>query len=468
MIATQYKWLVLTVTTIGVFMASVDGNIVLVGLPSILRELNATLVEGVWVVSGYALTTTILLVAFGRIGDLFGKARIYTLGFAVFTAASALCGLSQTGWQLVFFRLIQGIGAALLSVNSVVLVADAFPASELGMGIGINFMAWNFGAIAGYTLGGLIVQLLGWRFIFFLNVPVGAFGTLWAYVKLRETARVAHERFDFLGTILYSSGLTLVLVALTLEGANLSLVLGLLIAGLLTFPILVIVEKRIRHPALDLDLFKIRLFTAGNIASFLNTLAYGSVPFVVTFYLQLVRHLDPLMTGLLFVPMEAVMLVVGPISGRLFDRYGARGLSSLGLLFNAGGTLLLSTLNQSSSYAALIFSLGCFGVGRGLFASPNASSIMSAIKVERRGVANGVRLTILYTAAVLSVPLSLVFMSIAMPYDVLSQIAQGAVTTIAETSAFLSALRSALHISVLLVLLAIVPLLLRGQKNARI
>ena len=464
-IGTQYKWLVLTVTTIGVFMASVDQNIVFIGLPSLLHELNATLVEGVWVVAGYALTTTILLVAFGRIGDMFGKVKLYTLGFATFTVASALCGLSQTGGQLVFFRLIQGIGAALLFVNSVVLVADAFPASELGMGLGMNFMAWNFGAIAGYTLGGLIVQLLGWRFIFFVNVPVGAFGTLWAYLRLRRTPSVAHETFDFLGTVLYSNGLTLVLVALTLQGASLSLIFALLIAGLLTFPIFVMVEKRMRHPALDLDLFKIRPFSAGNVASFLNSLAYGSVPFVVTFYLQLVRRLDPLITGLMFVPMEAVMLVVGPLSGRMSDRYGARGLSSIGLLFNAAGTFWLTTLNLDSSYTALIIALACFGVGRGLFASPNASSIMSKVKPERRGVANGVRLTIVYTAGVVSVPLSLVFMSLAMPYDQLSQIAQGTVITIAETSAFLSALRYALHISALLILLAIVPSLLRGQAK---
>ena len=157
-IATEYKWLVLTVTTVGAFMAAVDENIVFVGLPSVLHELHASLVEGVWVIAGYALSTTILLVAFGRVSDLFGKVKLYILGFAMFTVASALCGLSQSGDQLVFFRLLQGIGAALLLVNSVVLVADAFPSYELGMALGLNFMAWNVGAIAGYTLGGFIVH----------------------------------------------------------------------------------------------------------------------------------------------------------------------------------------------------------------------------------------------------------------------------------------------------------------------
>jgi EmrB/QacA subfamily drug resistance transporter len=466
-IATEYKWLVLTVTTVGAFMAAVDENIVFVGLPSILHELHASLVEGVWVIAGYALSTTILLVAFGRVSDLFGKVKLYILGFAMFTVASALCGLSQTGSQLVFFRLVQGIGAALLLVNSVVLVADAFPSYELGTALGLNFMAWNVGAIAGYTLGGFIVQLLGWRFIFFVNIPIGAFGTLWAHERLKETRQAVSEKFDYLGTILYSSGLTLILVALTLEGSSLSLILTLLLVGILAFLIFVTVEKRIAQPALDLELFKIRLFSAGNVASFLNSLAYNSVPFIVTFYLQLVLHLNPLVTGLMFIPMEAVVLVVGPISGKLSDRHGARGLSSLGLLCNAAAIFWISTLHQSSSYSELILALAFFGVGRGLFASPNASSIMSKIPAESRGVGNGVRLTLVFTAIVISVPLCLVFMSLAIPYHVLTQIAQGTVTTISETTAFLTALRYALHISAVLVLLAIVPSLLRGQSNNR-
>jgi len=466
-IATEYKWLVLTVTTVGAFMAAVDENIVFVGLPSVLHELNASLVEGVWVIAGYALSTTILLVAFGRVSDLFGKVRLYILGFATFTVASTLCGLSQTGAQLVFFRLIQGIGAALLLVNSVVLVADAFPSYELGTALGLNFMAWNVGAIAGYTLGGLIVQLLGWRFIFFVNIPIGTFGTLWARSRLKEARQPISEKFDYLGTALYSSGLTLILVALTLEGSGVSTILSLFFLGLFVFAIFILVETRVIQPALSLELFKIRLFSAGNIASFLNSLAYNSVPFIVTFYLQLVLHLNPLVTGLMFIPMEAVVLVVGPISGRLSDRYGARGLSSLGLLCNAVAIFWISTLHQSSSYSELILALAFFGIGRGLFASPNASSIMSRIPPESRGVANGVRLTLVFTAIVISVPLCLVFMSLAMPYHLLTRIAQGTVTTISETTSFLAALRYALHASAVLVLLAIVPSLLRGQSNNR-
>ena len=198
---TEYKWVVLTVTTVGAFMAALDSSVLIVGLPTVLHELNATLIHGVWVMTGYRLATTILLVSIGRIADMLGRVRLYNLGFAIFTLASALCGLSQTGDQLVLFRLIQGIGGALLIVNSVALIADVFPSKELGTGIGVNFMAFNLGSIVGYTVSGLMVELIGWRFIFFINIPVGLFGTLWAHLRLRETHRGVSEKFDYLGAI---------------------------------------------------------------------------------------------------------------------------------------------------------------------------------------------------------------------------------------------------------------------------
>jgi EmrB/QacA subfamily drug resistance transporter len=462
----EYKWTLLSVMTIGGFMASVDGSIVIVGLPSILHDLSATLVEGVWVVAGYTLVTTILLVALGRVGDMFGRVRLYNLGFAAFTVFSALCGLSQTGSQLVIFRLAQGIGAALLIVNSVALVADAFPASELGLGIGVYFMAWNVGAIAGYTLGGLIVGLIGWRFIFFVNIPVGIFGTVWGHLRLKDTHSGISEKFDYLGTALFSIALTLILVALTIENTTSSPNLILPLGGALALLMFVLVEKRTKYPALDLSLFRVRVFTAGNIASFLNSLAFNSLPFVVTLYLQLVRHVDPLTTGLMFVPMEAVVMVVGPLSGRLSDRYSARGLSSIGLLFNAIAIFWFSTLEENTSFTALVVALACLGFGRGLFASPNAHSIMGEVPQDKLGVANGVRTTVGQAAAVVSVPLSLTFMSLAMPYNELSGIGQGALLpTVAETGTFLSALHYAVHMSAFLVLLAIVPSLLRGRAG---
>jgi len=461
----EYKWTVLTVTTVGMFMSSLDGSIVIIGLPSILRELNTTLVYGVWVIAGYTLVSTILLVALGRVADMFGRVRLYNLGFAVFTISSALCGLSQGGSELVVFRLVQGVGAALLTVNAVALVADAFPISELGLGIGVSFMAWNVGAVAGYTIGGLIVELASWRYLFFINVPIGIFATVWAHLRLTDIHHAISEKFDHLGTILYSSALTLILVALTIESEDSLLNLVFLIAGSSAFLLFVIVEKRIAHPALDLSLFKIRQFSAGNIASFVNALAFYSLPFIVTLYLQLVRRVDPLTTGLMFAPMEIVVAIVGPLSGRLSDRYGARIISSVGLAFNTAAIFWFSTLEENTAFVAVIAGLACIGLGRGLFASPNASSIMGQVPADKRGVANGVRTTVTSTASVVSVPVSLAVMSLAMPYSELSQVAQGVIPTLEEMGAFMLAIRYAVHISAFLVLLAIVPSLLRGKAN---
>ena len=459
----EHKWAVAAVTIVGGFMGSLDSSIVIIALPTLLHDLNASLVEGVWMVAGYTLAMTIFLVALGRVGDMFGRVKLYNLGFAVFTVFSALCGLSQNGSQLVVFRLAQGIGAALLIVNAVAMVADAFPASQLGLGIGVYFMAWNVGAIAGYTLGGLIVGLIGWRFIFFVNVPIGILGLAFSHLKLRETYRAISGKFDYVGTALYSGALSLVLVALTIENASLSLIFLLSVVGLFALAMFVLVERRVKEPSVDLSLFREREFSAGNVASFLNTLAFNSLPFVVTLYLELVRDVDPLTTGLIFVPMEAAVMVIGPLSGKLSDHYSARVLCSVGLFVNALAIFWFGTLDQNTSIITLMIALGCLGFGRGLFASPNARSIMVPVPDDRLGVANGVRTTVLYTAAVVSVPLSLTFMSLAMPYYELSQIAQGALLpTVQETGKFLLALKYAVQMSASLVLLAVVPSLLRG------
>jgi EmrB/QacA subfamily drug resistance transporter len=464
----DYKWVALSVTTVGIFMASLDMSIVVVGLPTILQSLHASIVHGIWIITGYTLMMTILAVILGRLADLYGRVRLYNLGFAIFTVGSLLCALSRNGEQLIIFRFLQGTGAALLAVNSVAILTDAFPKGELGKGLGINVMAANLGAIAGYTLSGVMITYFGWRSIFLLNVPIGIFGTIWGYLRLKEIGiKPVGQKFDYAGSILYCIGLATILLALTIGDPTSGRNIAILAGGLVFFVAVIFVELRQKYPTLDLTLFKIRLFAAGNIASFLNGLAFACGPFLRSLYLQLVLGYSALKTGILLIPMEIMIFTISPISGRLADRYGSRVLTSVGLAFNAAALIWFSTLNERSTYGVVLISLLLFGFGMALFATPNVSSVMGSVPAEKRGVANGIRMTLNQTASVLSVPFSLLLMTLVMPYNKLSQIASSSQLSNAnEVPIFLKAINHACLILGIIVLVAIIPSLLRGPRQA--
>jgi EmrB/QacA subfamily drug resistance transporter len=465
----EYKWVALSVTTVGMFMASLDMCIVVVGLPTILDSLHASIVHGIWIITGYTLMMTILAVILGRLADLYGRVRLYNLGFAIFTVGSLLCALSQTGEQLIIFRFVQGSGAALILVNSTAIITDAFPAGELGKGLGINLMAANLGNIAGYTLSGVMITLLGWRSIFLINIPVGIFGTVWGYMRLKEIGvKTAGQKFDYSGSILYCIGLATILLALAIGDPLSKRNLAVLAAGLVVFIAVIFVEVRQKYPTLDLKLFKIRAFAAGNTASFLNALAFACGPFLRSLYLQLILGYSALKTGILLIPMEIIMFFLSPISGRLADRYGSRILSSVGLALNAAALIWFSTLNEKSSYGSILISLVAFGIGIALFVSPNVSAIMGSVPAEKRGVANGIRMTLNQTAGVLSVPFSLLLMTLVMPYDKLSKIVGSSqLTSSNEIPIFMKAINHACLILGIIVLFAIIPSLLRGPGGNR-
>ncbi len=332
----DYKWVALSVTTVGIFMSSLDGSIVVIGLPTILQSLHASIVEGVWIIAGYRLMITILLIMFGRLADLYGRVKLYNLGFIIFTIGSLFCALSRTGEQLVIFRFLQGAGAALLMANTIAIITDAFPKNELGLGLGTSIMAANLGAIAGYTLSGVMITYFGWRSIFLINVPIGIFGTIWGYLRLKESGvKSVGQKFDYAGSILYCIGLSIILLALTIGDPASIINIAILVGGLAFFVAVIFVELRQKYPTLDLTIFKIRTFAAGNLASFLNSLAFSSGPFLRSLYLQLVLGYSALKAGVLLIPMEIVIFFLSPISGRLVDRYGTRLLSPIGLDLNA-------------------------------------------------------------------------------------------------------------------------------------
>ncbi|TMI30245.1 MFS transporter [Candidatus Bathyarchaeota archaeon] len=449
-------------------MATLDASIIVVGLPTVIEDLHTNLVVGVWIITIYRLMITILLVSIGRFADLYGRVRLYNMGFAVFTIGSLLCALAPTAEALLLFRLVQGVGAALLFVNSVAIVTDAFAGKSLGQGIGMNQVAINAGTIVGYTLSGLLIgtPVLGWRTIFLVNVPVGLFGTYWSKKRLREIHHSSHrEKFDKLGALTFSSSLTSLLLGLTLGGLTSPLTLTLVTLSILLMALFLLLERRVQHPVIDLSLFKNRLFTTGNIANLLSGLAFAALAFTMTLYFQLVRGYDAYHAGIALIPLEVTLLLVGPVSGSLSDRWGARGLSTLGLVTSSAGFLLLANINRTTSDQQILLSLGVIGVGVGLFRSPNASSVMGSVPADQRGISSGLRATIINTSIVASIPLALALMTSDIPYDRLVGIIGQNQLSPMDASSFLAGIQHALIAFAVITLISAIFSLLRGPRT---
>jgi EmrB/QacA subfamily drug resistance transporter len=471
----DYKWVALSNTTIGTLMSALDTNIVIIALPTIGRQLPGTsLLALLWILLGYALVTSVVLLSFGRLSDQFGRTRLYTLGFAVFTVGSLLCGLSQTGVELVGFRMVQAIGAGFIFSNSAAILTDAFPANERGKALGINQISIVIGSVSGLVLGGLLTGLAGWRWIFFVNVPIGIAATLWAHYRLRELASLDPiQRIDWPGNLTFAGGLTLILVGVTFGALGVVPRPGvgaLLVAGLGLLGLFAVLESRVPHPMFDLALFRIREFSSSGSAMFLVALARGAFSFVLVFYLQGPPHrLDPLTAGLYLVPVSASLAALGPVSGVLSDRWGSRGFTILGLLTSAAGFLLLTQVSATASFVALLPAFLLVGSGMGLFASPNRATMMNAVPPRRRGVAAGTGTTLLNAGVTLSLGLAILVMSRAMPLPGLEGIflGTGGPATLPE-GAFLASVHLVFAVSAGLLLVALVPAALRPGRPVRL
>ena len=429
----EYKYVVLTNTTIGAFMAILDSNIVLIALPTITSDLRATPFEAVWIVMGYILVTASLLMSFGRLSDIFGRVRLYNIGFALFTVGSALCSVAPDGASLVLFRLVQGSGGALIFSNAAALLTDVFPPTERGRALGLNQVAGAVGSVLGLALGGVLAgSFLGWRSIFWINIPVGIFATLWAYFKLEERSELRRgDKLDPLGNLLFSGGLTVFLVGLML-GALVGWdpqFLALMLAGLAMIGAFVYAETKVKFPMMDLSLFRIRAFAAGMAANLLASLAMGGVSLVLVFFMHGVLLLDAYTAGIWLIPFSVAFVTLGPLSGYLSDRIGSRGLATSGLLVTATALFWFSLLPlplSNISYVQLLFPLALAGAGAGRFVAPNVASIMNATPAPRRGIASGMSSTLFNTGFQLSMGLAFAVMATSVPATVLQAIFSGA------------------------------------------
>jgi len=469
-----YKWIALSVTTIGALMAAIDSTIVILALPDMMVKLHADLVEMVWVIMAYILISTVFLLTFGRVADMLGRVRMYNLGFVVFTVGSALCGLSQNATQLILFRLVQGSGAALMMVNSPAILTEVFPPDERGRALGINGITWALGGIAGPLLGGLILSTASWRWIFYINVPIGIIGTLWGYRALHEMSKPGQgERFDTLGALTFSLGLVALLLALTL-GIDLSWtslpILSLFALFVVMFIVFFAWERHAVNPVLDLSLFQHRVYNFSVLAAMLQSLAMFAVDFLIVFYLQGVRGYSPLTAALLLIPLPLVSAVVGPLSGLLADHIGARIPATLGVLVQAAALVWFITwLSPTTSYWQIAVGLALMGLGGGLFWSPNTSAAMNSAPLPRLGIASATLATLRQTGMVTSFAVALAVAAGSLPHQVVMNLFIGTNVTLGSHSmqAFILGIKNAFLVSTFLCLVGAGFSFVRGKENRR-
>jgi MFS family permease len=426
----RYKWIALSNTTIGMLMATINSSIVLISLPAIFRGISLNpLAPGnvsylLWILMGYMVVTAVLVVSLGRIGDMFGRVRMYNLGFLVFTVGSVLLSVvfftgPPAALALIVFRLVQGVGGAMLVANSTAILTDAFPENERGMALGINAVAAITGAFLGLVIGGLL-STVDWHIIFLVSVPVGLFGTVWAYLKLREIGIVRRARIDWAGNVTFAVGLISVLVGITYGiqpygndtmGWTNPAVLTELIAGVALLCAFVVIETRVAEPMFRVSLFRIRGFTAGTIAGLLSAIGRGGLMFMVIIWLQGIWlplrgysfETTPFWAAIFMLPLTGGFLVGGPASGFLSDRFGQRLFATAGMLLAALTFGLLILLPADFGYAPFGVLLFLNGLSMGMFVAPNTAGVMNAVPPERRGVASGMLATFQNSGMTLSI-----------------------------------------------------------------
>ena len=388
----QLKWYVMAAVGMGVFLATIDGSIVNIALPTLVRAFDTNFPTVQWVVLAYLLTVTTLLLSVGRLADMVGKKSIYAVGFGVFTLSSVLCGLAPTVYWLIGFRVLQALGAAMIMALGTAIVTEAFPPSERGKALGLIGSIVSIGIVIGPTLGGLIIQSLSWRWIFFVNLPVGIFG-IWMVLRYVPAIRPSlRQRFDFLGALALFASLLCLLVALT-SGQEIGLsdprVVALL-AGFVLFLILFVwIELRTKQPMVDLHLFRNKLFSINLVTALLGFICTSGTLLLMPFYLENVLGYSPRQVGLMLVTVPVLLGITAPLSGIASDRFGTRPITALGLGISLFAFLGLTTLSTDTTTLGYILRFIPLGLGFGIFQSPNNSAIMGAAPRQQLGVVSG-------------------------------------------------------------------------------
>ena len=453
------RWTILSLTTLSSFMVAVDSTIVVIGLPIIGKDLHSGVSLLGWIITAYVLATAALLLQFGKLGDRHGKKKVYLIGFAVFGVASAICGISSGIYELVAFRLMQGVGAAMLGATSYPLIFASFPKHERGTAMGINSIAWAVGAVTGPVLGGFLVSV-DWRLVFFINVPVAFIAVVVGMKRMPSYLNIGSpvaKEINLLNSFILALTVAMTLLWLTLFEPLFAL------AGLACFITLVISEKKSRSPLIDREL-KNGGFWFSSISLAISNLGVLGIPFVLTFYYQIVKGYSPIQTGIFIVPLSIALAISNPLSGRLFDKMKLSGILSLiGVVLNGSATLTLGAyVIARASPVDLIIPLVVVGVGGGLIWTPLLGSALKFSKPELRGVANGTSFTLLNLGFAASIAMLIAVSATFLPKSIVSQIYLGNLSglSLSEIGLFNHGMAESLLILAIVDFLAAIPIIL--------
>jgi EmrB/QacA subfamily drug resistance transporter len=434
----RYAWRVCSVTSLGLVLIGIAGSTLNVALPTVVRHFHATPFQSGWILLAFLLVNTASLVFFGRVADLLGRREVYLTGFALFTVASLLAGLSPDVWFLIVMRVLQAVGAAMILANGTVIITEAFPPDRLSQGMGVYMGTLSVAQLAGPTLGGLIAATAGWQWIFWVNVPAGLVAIIWGAIILRKVPKGPRRPVDGMGNALVFAALTAIILALSEAGSSgPTSPVALIGAGLFVVlaPLIVLVERRAANPVLDLRLFGGRMLACANLASFCNAVARAALILVVALYFQAARGVDPFTAGLSVLPVPVGMALSSPIVGLLGRRVSPYLLSIGGALMSAAGLgVLMLTADPGTPYWIIGIGLFVAGCGSGTFLTGNTTQVMSALPSGSLGVVNGFRLMVMNVGIVLSVGLSLSVLGSAVSPEVRAQVYAGTLSTLSPVA----------------------------------
>jgi EmrB/QacA subfamily drug resistance transporter len=458
---------ILAVIMLGTMMSAVDVTIVLLAIPQITAQLHTNLATSIWVIIAYLLVVAILTTQLGRIGDIFGRGKMFNLGFLVFTIASALCGASFNIYMLILFRIIQGSGGALMQANSGAIIADTFERHQRGKAFGFTSLGWNIGSMLGIVLGGILTTFVGWPYIFYINVPIGI-AALYFGIKYIKTKERKQGHLDIRGMVTLSLMLFLITVgAISIASVGVSVLsVAMIIFGFILLPIFIIIQKRVKFPTIDLNIFKNKILFNSIFASFFQSLGYLSIAFIIIMYLQGVRGLSPFYAAILIAPGYVISSLTSPYMGRLSDRAGARIIATIGISLMIVAVLIYLTITSTTPYYIIIIGTIVSGLGSSMFYPANSSAVMANAQSDAYGASSGLLRTMANIGTLGSFVITITAASLAVSRNVAFKIFVGTSDLTGNISSeFIKSMHTVFIISALILFAAAVLSVSRGKEQ---